>query len=778
MREETLQVCFGCLLHDIGKLVYRAGGDSGNHSRQGREFLRQLWPEEKAILDCVGLHHAAELREAKPAADSPAWIACAADNLSAAADRRKTEESEGSFQRYLPLASVFTHMNGEHAGFSVSPYPQDGKLRQPELALRELNAQQYQAAVEALRLRLAELPRSGEWLDSLLCLLESYTSMFPSSTFAGESPDVSLFDHLKTTAAIGSCISEYLAAAGERDLKRRLFTEEKAFREEKAFLLYSADFSGIQRFLYMVASDKALRSLRSRSFFLELAMEHYIDELLQCCGVSRANLLYSGGGHCYVLLPNTEHVQKAAESWNRRFNDWLSAEFGAALFLAHGWTACSGNELTNTPAESAPYKAMFRRVSAAISRHKLHRYDAAQLRALNRPGQAGGRECKICGRTDRLIDDRCPWCQLFVDLSEKIQTRDVYFVSRDGKTAHDFALPAAEGMVYFSLIDEKTARARLDGGEAVVRVYSKNKVYTGLRYSTRIYVGDYAYSNRMDALARSAAGIRRIGVCRMDVDDLGQSFVAGFECAGASTASERQHFVTLSRTAAFSRQLSLFFKCYINEILSGRYGNKPALAVTVVYSGGDDVFLVGAWNDTLEAAIRIRDAFRAFSCGSLTISAGLCIVDDHFPIRLAAERAGALEARAKEEPNKDAIALFDPQQDHTYSWTRFKQKVMEEKLLHLRRFFDNEKQLARGKAFLYRLLELLRRAQEENGRLQLARYAYLLSRLEPAPNAPDHAAYRSFADSMYQWALDRDERQALITAIYIYVYESRKGETA
>ena len=176
--------------------------------------------------------------------------------------------------------------------------------------------------------------------------------------------------------------------------------------------------------------------------------------------------------------------------------------------------------------------------------------------------------------------------------------------------------------------------------------------------------------------------------------------------------------------------------------------------------------------------MRIREAFTVFSCGALTISAGLCIVDDHFPIRLAAERAGALEARAKEEPNKDAIALFDPQQEHTYSWTRFKQKVMDEKLLHLRRFFDNEKQLARGKAFLYRLHELLRRAQEENGRLQLARYAYLLSRLEPAPNAPDHAAYRSFADAMYQWALDRDERQALITAIYIYVYESRKGETA
>ena len=362
MRKETLQVCFGCLLHDIGKLVYRAGGESGSHSRQGWDFLRQLWPEEREILYCVRLHHAAELRQAQPPADSPAWIACAADNLSAAADRREAgEEERSAFRRYQPLESVFSHLNGEHPGFAIPPQPQDGKLRMPQKALRELNAAQYQAALTALRPRLQELPREEAWLDSLLCLLESYTGVFPSSTFTGESPDISLFDHLKTTAAIGACISEYLADCGERDFKARLFTGEARFREEKAFLLYSADFSGIQRFLYTVASDKALRSLRSRSFFLELAMEHYIDELLRLCGLGRTNLLYSGGGHCYALLPNTEKVRQAAEDWNRRFNDWLCEQFGVSLFLAQGWTACSGNELTNTPAEAAPYRAMFRR---------------------------------------------------------------------------------------------------------------------------------------------------------------------------------------------------------------------------------------------------------------------------------------------------------------------------------------------------------------------------------------------------------------------------------
>lgn len=776
MQKQTRQVTYGCLLHDIGKLLYRAGGDSGTHSRQGWAFLRSLWREEKEILRCVQLHHAAELRAAAPAEDDLSWIACAADNLSAAADRREAEEGEaGTFRRYMPLASVFTHLNGEHPDHSIAPYPQDGTLRMPERHAAALSAEPYQAAAEALRRRLAELPREDAWVDSLLCLLESYTSMFPSSTCAGESPDISLYDHLKTTAAIGACISEYLLSSGERNYKKRLFLEEAAFRKENAFLLYSADISGIQKFLYTVASDKALRSLRSRSFFLELLMEHYADELLLACGVSRTNLLYSGGGHCYILLPNTESVKAALSAWNQRFNAWLSGEFGVSLFLAHGWTECSGNDLTNTPAEDAPYKAMFRRVSAAVSRHKMHRYSAGDLRRLNRPTPASGRECKVCGRTDDLIDGRCLWCRLFAALSEKIQTKDVYFVGTGEDAEHDFALPTPDGYAYILLTDEKTARLRLDSGAAVRRIYSKNRAFTGLRYSTRLYVGDYAFSNRMDELAQNASGVRRLGVCRMDVDDLGRSFVSGYERPGRATAAETQHYVTISRTAAFSRQMSLFFKCYINDVLSGKHGGKRPLAVTIVYSGGDDVFLVGAWNDTLEACLRIRAALRQFSCGSLTISGGLCVTDDSYPIRLAAERAGELEDRAKGEPGKDAIALFDPFLEHTYHWEEFSENVLGTKCALLTRFFRSD-DAARGNSFLYRIVDLLRSA-ERDGKLALARYAYLLARLAPPVSSPAYRGYKEFSEKMYAWALDAAQRKQLITAIYIHVYENREGDT-
>lgn len=635
MNPQTVQATFGCLLHDVGKAVYRAGISDGRHGEAGYRFVRDIdgYGQAKAVLDCIRYHHAAQLRQAKDC-DPLAAIACIADNIAAAADRRQTGD-ETQFDRYLPLSPVFTHLNGEHPGHTLPPHALDGCLRLPLDGSFRLSAGDYEQILLTLRRELSALPPQEEWLNSLLSVWESCMSTVLSSTNTGESPDISLYDHSKVTAAVGACISEYLLDRGETDYFTALVQQEQSFRLQQAFLLYSADFSGIQKFIYSVSTRNALKSLRSRSFFLELCMEHYIDELLQLCGLSRANLLYSGGGHCYVLLPNTEKAVRAIQAWNTRFNDFLIEQFGVRLYLADGYTPCSANDLTNTPAEEAPYQAMFHRVSHQVAKKKLHRYSVQQLRRMNQSHQdPGQRECRICGRTDALRDGEedtciCLWCALFESLSRKIQGQDVYVVSRDAAGA-DFTLPAAQGELSFILTNEARARQLL-AGEGVARVYTKNHFCAGLRYSTRIYVGDYAADNSMAALAGASEGVPRLGVCRMDVDNLGQSFVSGYECAAESDPVKRQHFVTLSRTAAFSRQMSLFFKGYINPILSGEFEHYRALQVAVVYSGGDDVFLVGAWTDVLEGARRIREALRRYTCGALTISAGIGIYGDHSP---------------------------------------------------------------------------------------------------------------------------------------------------
>ena len=753
LHEQTLAATLGGLLQNTGGLL-----TSGGTQNTGAEFLRGLWPDCPQLRDCLGGTDAAALQGLP--GNSPAYPVYAAGRLTSDPDGGKA-----SFDRAPLLRPIFTHMNGEHPGFVIPPALQDGAPFRP-VPEQSARSGGYDAIAERLRAGLSQPGRGVPAVNRLLCMLETCLSRVPSAT-----SDISLYDSAKVTAAVAACISEYLLAQGETDWKGRLLTRESAFRQEQVFLLYSADFSGIQKFIFTVSTDGALASLRSRSFFLSLLMEHYIDELLTACSLSRANLLYSGGGHCYLLLPNTEKCQQALQQWNQRMNQFLLEQFGAELFIAHGWTPCSGSDLTNTPAEAEPYTAMFRRVSRSIARHKLCRYTPEQLRSLNRTeASETGRECRVCGRSDALTPEgRCRWCQRFVNLSQKILLRDVYLVSSED-TGSDFSLPGFAGDTYFTMTDSSAAQSRVEKGEAVIRVYTKNRADPELPNGIRLYVGDYAASSSMEQLCADSKGIARLAVCRMDVDNLGQAFVSGFRSRTEQLPAKRDRYLTLARTAAFSRQMSLFFQCHINGILRRPRPDGTGLAVTVVYSGGDDVFLVGAWDSVLEAAQRIRQEFRAFSCGSLTISAGISLHKPHFPIRQAADRSAELEDLAKALPGKDAVALFSEDADCAYHWQEFEERVLAEKKALLDDFFREENQ-ERGNAFLYRLLDFLRNARQE--KLNLARLAYLLSRMEPRER-DRQAQYRTFSEKFYGWSLSEADRRQLITAIYLHVYAERK----
>ncbi|MCX7649407.1 MAG: hypothetical protein N2050_02485, partial [Flavobacteriales bacterium] len=141
-----------------------------------------------------------------------------------------------------------------------------------------------------------------------------------------------------------------------------------------------------------------------------------------------------------------------------------------------------------------------------------------------------------------------------------------------------------------------------------------------------------------DALAgEESQEFRRLGVLRMDVDNLGQAFIRGF-------ADKKK---TFSRYAALSRSLDYFFKGFLNTI----WANNPRFKEWsyIIYSGGDDVFIVGRWDVVLQFAKDIYRHFRLWTCQNphLTLSAGLVLVPDKFPILRAAELAGEAEDMAK-----------------------------------------------------------------------------------------------------------------------------------
>ena len=101
-------------------------------------------------------------------------------------------------------------------------------------------------------------------------------------------------------------------------------------------------------------------------------------------------------------------------------------------------------------------------------------------------------------------------------------------------------------------------------------------------------------------------------------------------------------------------------------------------------------------------------------------------------------------------------------------------KILKEKFVAIRDFFDRTED--RGKNFLYNLLTLMRDAQ--NDKINLARLAYLLTRLEPDKKAGDEKieAYQRFSKQIYTWSLSKEDCRQTIMAIYLYTYLTREGE--
>ncbi|MDO5410703.1 MAG: type III-A CRISPR-associated protein Cas10/Csm1 [Lachnospiraceae bacterium] len=766
MTNRDIEITIGSFLHDIGKILYRSG-QNGNHSQSGYDFLKnEAHISDEAILNCVRFHHGNHLKGAVLSEDSSAYVTYFADNVAAAADRRESFEKEDGFDRKVPLSSIFNILNGnqENYHFARQVLDPDKGVNYPQEKPVEMDEFFYRTIVSQILDNLKGITFTEEYVNSLLSILEATLSYIPSSTSKRELADISLYDHVKMTAAIAICVEQYLKFKKEKNYREKLFIHANETYAEKMFLLYSMDVSGIQNFIYTIASQKALKGLRARSFYLELVMEHIIDELLTKLSLSRANLIYCGGGHCYLLLPNTEDVRKAVEEQENIVNNWFLDMFGTSLYVAGGYVSCSANDLKNVPEGS--YSALYIEISKKISIKKSHRYQAQDIMKLNGEISDGERECKVCRRIEKLnADDKCPMCAALEKMSGNILYQK-FFTVISNKEADALPLPGEKYLV----ADTKEGLLLRMESDTYVRCYTKNRIYTGKHVTTKLWVGAYTTGDSFEELAQKAEGINRIAILRADVDNLGKAFVFGFQRPGKDN-----RYVTLSRTATLSRQLSLFFKCYINQIMengkSDCLGGGGKRNITIVYSGGDDVFLAGAWNEVIEAFIDLREALGKFTQNTLTISGGIGLYHSGYPINIMAKEVERLENQSKDFDGKDAITLFD--ENGSYKWNVFLERVLGEKFKLIKSFFEISDD--RGKAFLYHLLELIRNSGEQ---INFARYVYLLSRMEPDKECSEEQqkAYQTFSRKMYEWMKIPQDRKELLTAMYLYVYLTRDEE--
>ncbi len=431
-------------------------------------------------------------------------------------------------------------------------------------------------------------------------------------------------------------------------------------------LLIGADLSGIQDFIYTISSESALKTLRARSFYLECLVEHTASQILERLGLSRYSLIYSGGGGFYILAKggekSREYIRKLYEDVNRH----LFYLFQGGIYMAIETVSVPVSSLTANSIQDL--SSAFTTLAERMQRQKLtkYRFMLDEVLEIRDPEYE---ECNVChsgnmelhtGSTD-FDGPVCPLCSRFVSLGKRLKDSKYRFIGmgmetvklRDGKEASSLRIETSE-----------------NPEEAGTGYYTLNSFnledYTS-ECKGNIMAGNYSYGDLQDrsidfdGFAELSRGAKLIGALRMDVDDLGSLF-------SKRIGAENRR---LEVYAALSYYLNLFFKYYLNRICGGELDHQFEVCnrkeegrkVSIVYSGGDDLFITGSWDDIAELGFDIRDAFREFIGGdNVTLSGGMTIHKPKFPLYQMAELSKKAEGRAKNNEfdtyKKDSYCMF------------------------------------------------------------------------------------------------------------------------
>ncbi|WP_456365151.1 type III-A CRISPR-associated protein Cas10/Csm1 [Thermococcus sp.] len=720
-------VALGGLIHDIGKPVQRAGIYSGDHSKQGAEFLRRLaretGREEYELLALFSAFHHSEhfnearireaIRKLNPECFELSeediiralWIVYEADNLSSA------EREKGKPWNIRPLYSIFNEKKAYRP--AVLEFGQE--LPTPE-DIESLTKWNYENVIEGLK---GDIKKSELRADRILPVLEKHLT-FVSSVTAKRNV-ISLYDHLRMTSAIAlamlkaGCTAEGVKAG--------------RCKREKRLLLIEGDFSGIQDFIYGISGKGTLKYLRARSAYLELISWDIVLEILRRLGLTRANVVFNAGGHFLILGQNTEGAKKELESIRRHVIEWLYREFGGKLYLALDWEAVSGEELGRKGEKNLFAEARGRLKKRKLDLRKLRRF--REVKDLFEEPEASGRleECAVCGKEVpkselkefRLGEDKveaCKTCRELFRLGEKLPKVRGFVLDRK---AHEGEGITKGPFRYFI----PYTKDPIPRGEALLLKNALNvpenlpETIEFVPYLVADYFKPSKEGERVIADFEELAGDKedtkkkgtnRIGVLKGDVDNLGSFF---------------RDMDSPSKLATASRFMDYFFKAYLNEIIRGKFeylmGDIPSLrnwprepekpGIVVVYAGGDDFFIVGAWDQVFELAFRVREAFRAYTGNGMTLSAGLGYFHPKTPIyRMADVVSERLERVKNERKDKDRVFVIERTAPEgfpiAYRWGQYEELW---KTYKPRVYAGNgrlAKELESKKGLLWRILEL------------------------------------------------------------------------
>lgn len=471
-----------------------------------------------------------------------------------------------------------------------------------------------------------------------------------------------------------------------------------------AFLI-KGDITGIQEFNFNVSSKGAAKALKARTFFIrtvELAAERMVLDAF-----AGAETIDRGGGNFYIKVKD----KLDPEEFEGKLNQLRGKIYHDPL-LKHNILSVI---LTAIPYDaSEKFGTQLRAINAQSKFDKLNPYHG--------------------------IKDSGSLFAPFEDATKLTTTADAFIALSDalirGRYAHIEASNALSSVTNHSIVifgreriitrDKKTAGSEetlkqvllwdnplIEKYKKIINRFSNSK--SEFKSPKPDTIVEFEY---LSAFALARTGTDKLGILKMDVDNLGTLF---------------EHLQSESQFRDLSSKIQTFFKAGLEYILNSGFSsidraigkNQPRQlkhhcfefkngrkidtiayskqydvdTVTVpfkeniysVYTGGDDCFFIGGWDAIIELAMQLQKQFTAASeewkkdlaltslqATQITLSASILIVDPHYPVvefaRVAEEELYKAKYHSRDASGilmKNSVSFLG----HIFSWSDFNEIV-------------------------------------------------------------------------------------------------------
>jgi len=794
---EYQTVILAAFLHDIGKLLGRGTFkvlDKGQHPGFSSTFISAYNSIFSAIADVSLLKELVQKHHENSRAFPPeflvqsiedshirtlATLVSKADNL-ASSERGEAGEQYQDYKA-TPLCSVVERLDRKtddelRLRFHPRPLPSTaadmrGSIFAEEFA--EYQSGEMNKLLDSFGRSFAKWvketgdgPYFDRFVSHLTNLVYTHTWCIPSNT-QEKVPDVSLFDHLKITAAIAACLYQYHVETDTLD--------EKSVAKSgiPRFLLVTGDISGIQQYIFDItsAAGGVARKLRARSLFVQLCSEVAAHKVLHKLELPLWNLIMNSGGNFYLLVPNLPQVVSTLEEAQRDIDTWFMQTMNGELALNLAWHPFGDDGFKPSDKAGSGFSSVVSDVKTSLGRKKQRRFSAiiqekgawkADDLVIGTSYEGKG-ACTSCHKFPGEIatDDGtiCADCNRQSQVGSRLPKANYIWFFDNSKAGE---LPILGYSVSIGAQPAKSKKPYL-----VMKLNDTDLMDLAIWPASSKYLATYVAQDKGEILnfgdiAARAEGQHLLGFLKADVDRLGELFIFGLK-------REDSSLDTISRQATLSRLLDTFFTGWLEHLLSSEYQN-----CYTVFSGGDDLFFVGPWNQIIALAQRIRADFTEFTGNpQITISAGIAITKPDYPIARAAELVEGALHKSKDN-GRNSITLLET----TLKWSDWADVEKEWDLL--RPLISNAAKVP--SAFLHSMLAFADMwRQYRGGDVMGLRYHPLLTYNARRNLSPrDNPELVQWVERILRWPPGESEKMlldnlGLITTLCLYNRRGGKG---